>query len=143
MAQWIAWTIAGIVLIIAEMATLTFYLLWLGVGAFAAAGTAYFTENIFVQILAGCFVALILTIFTHPLTRNVRHSAIGFYDPYEGIVGKTGKVEEAIEPHQMGQVRVGSEVWTAVADEHINAGQDVTVIERNSTILKVETLGEK
>lgn len=138
MSTWLLWVIAGIILVIAEMTTITFYLLWLGVGAFVAAGVAYFTDNLLIQILAGCAAALILTVFTHPLTRNVRHSAKGFYDPYQNIVGKSGTVEESIAPHQTGQVRIGSEVWSATASEEISKGAAVIVTERNSTILTVQ-----
>src|SRR5690606_16788540 len=109
-----------------------------GVGAFVAAGAAHFTDNILIQILVGCAAALILTLFTRPLTRNVRHSAKGFYDPYQDIVGKPGTVVEPIAPHRMGQVRIGSEVWSATASEEIAKGAVIVVTERNSTIVKVQ-----
>jgi len=140
--MWLIWIIAGIILVIAEMTTFTFYLLWLGVGAFASAVTAHFSDNILIQILVGCAVALILTIFTRPLTNNVRHSAKGFYDPYQNIVGKNGTVTETIAPHHMGQVRIGSEIWSATATEEIPQGAVITVIERNSTILQVQASKE-
>jgi membrane protein implicated in regulation of membrane protease activity len=138
MSTWICWVIAGIFLVIAEMTTFTFYLLWLGVGAFAAAFCTRFTDDVIVQIIVGCIVAFILTILTRPLTRNVRHSSVGFYDPYQDIVGKTGIVQEAISPNKMGHVRVGSDVWSANSSELINAGEIVVVTERSSTILTVQ-----
>jgi membrane protein implicated in regulation of membrane protease activity len=138
MSTWLLWLIAGIILVIAEMTTFTFYLLWLGVGAFAAAFSTRFTENVLIQIVVGCVVALALTLLTRPLTRNVRHSSIGFYDPYQDIVGKSGIVQEAIAPDKMGQVRVGNEVWSATAKEVIAANETVVVVERGSTILTVQ-----
>lgn len=142
MALWLIWVIAGIVLIIAEMATFSFYLLWLGIGAFAAAITSQFTENWLIQLLVGGAVALVLSFSTRALTRNIRHNAIGFYDPYEQITGKTGVVQESIAPGTMGLVRVGSEVWSATAAETIEVGQNVIVIKRSSTILQVQKLKE-
>jgi len=138
MSTWLYWVIAGIILVIAEMTTFTFYLLWLGVGAFAAAFSTRFTDDILIQIVVGCLVALVLTLLTRPLTRNVRHSSVGFYDPYQDIVGKTGIVQEPISPDKMGHVRVGSEVWSAIAAEPIYANETVVVIERSSTILRVQ-----
>ena len=138
MATWLVWVIIGIVLIIAEMTTFTFYLLWLGVGAFAAAVSSNFTDNILAQILIGCVTALLLTFLTKTLTRNVRHSSAGFYDPYQNIVGKRGIVQESISPDKMGQVRVGSDVWSAIAHEPIDDGENVVITERSSTILTVQ-----
>lgn len=138
MSTWLMWLIAGIILIIAEMTTFTFYLLWLGVGAFAAAFSTRFTDNVLAQIVVGCIVALVLTILTRPLTRKVRHSSVGFYDPYQSIVGKTGIVQEPISPDKMGHVRVGSDVWSANSSDFIDAGETVVVMERSSTILEVQ-----
>ena len=138
MSTALSWVIAGVILIIAEMTTFTFYLLWLGVGAFAAAFSTHFTDDVLVQTLVGCIVAFVLTMLTRPLTRNVRHSAVGFYDPYQSIVGKTGIVQEPISPDKMGQVRVGSDVWSAVATAPIYANETVVVTERSSTILTVQ-----
>lgn len=142
MALWLLWVIAGVILIIAEMTTFTFYLLWLSIGAFAAALTSLYVENWLWQVLVGGVVALVLSFSTRALTRNVRHSAKGFFDPYERIVGKTGVVTEPIAPGKMGQVRIGSDVWSASAAEVIEAGESVAVVERNSTILQVQKLKE-
>jgi membrane protein implicated in regulation of membrane protease activity len=138
MSTSLLWLIAGIILIIAEMTTFTFYLLWLGVGAFAASFSTRFTDDVLIQILVGCLTAFVLTVLTRPLTRNVRHSSVGFYDPYQNIIGKTGIVQEPITPEKMGHVRVGSEVWSAVSTEFINPNEVVVVTERSSTILTVQ-----
>ncbi|MEO6907664.1 MAG: NfeD family protein [Abditibacteriaceae bacterium] len=138
MSTVLLWVIAGVILIIAEMTTFTFYLLWLGVGAFAAAFSTHFTDDVLIQILVGCIVAFVLTLLTRPLTRNVRHSSVGFYDPYQDIVGKTGFVQEPISPDKMGHVRVGSDVWSATASEAICANETIIVTERSSSILTVQ-----
>ena len=138
MSTWLMWVIVGIILVIAEMTTFTFYLLWLGVGAFAAAISTRFTDNILIEVVVGCLVALVLTLLTKPLTRNIRHSSVGFYDAYQDIVGKTGIVQESITPDKMGQVRVGSDVWSAIATEPIYPNEAVVVTERSSTILTVQ-----
>lgn len=140
MPMWVYWVIAGVLLITAEMTTFTFYLLWPGVGALTAAVMTHFTNDWLIQLLVGGVTALVLTLLTRPLTRNLRHSAIGFYDPYEHIIGKTGIVQEAILPDKMGQVKVGSEIWSASASQPIAVGESVTVLERSSTILQVRQL---
>jgi membrane protein implicated in regulation of membrane protease activity len=58
MELWLIWAIAGFVLIIAELLTGTFYLLVIGLGAFAGAVVAWLGGNELWQALAGCAVAL-------------------------------------------------------------------------------------
>src|SRR5258706_16185333 len=53
----LTWLIAGLILVIAELATGTFYLLVLGVAAFAGAGVAYAGGALVWQSLAAAAVA--------------------------------------------------------------------------------------
>ncbi len=46
----------------------------------------------------------------------------------DSLLGKSGKVTVAIVPGSMkGKVKIGSDTWSAEADEDINVGQEVTV----------------
>lgn len=58
MDWWLIWVIAGFVLVIAELVTGTFYLLVIGLGAFAAAAVAALGGNALWQALLGSAVAL-------------------------------------------------------------------------------------
>jgi membrane protein implicated in regulation of membrane protease activity len=58
MEPYLAWIIAGFVLVIIELLTGTFYLLVFGAGAFAAAAIAWAGAGFFVQAVAACAVAL-------------------------------------------------------------------------------------
>src|SRR5438270_5020579 len=58
MELWLLWTIVGFALVIAELLTGTFYLLVIGLGAFAAALGAWAGGNELVQVLVGGVVAL-------------------------------------------------------------------------------------
>src|SRR4051812_17331378 len=58
MDLWVLWLISGFVLVIAELITGTFYLLVIGLGAFAAAVAAWTGAHVMVQALAGAVVAL-------------------------------------------------------------------------------------
>jgi membrane protein implicated in regulation of membrane protease activity len=141
MEMWIWWVVVGIILIIAEMASFTFYLLWLGVGALAAALTAWIVpDSLLVQVIVGGVVTIALTVFTRPLTRKVRQSR-GFKDAIDELVGKRGEVMEAITPETMGIVKVGTESWSATGDEPIAKGESVKVVRRSSTVVHVERWG--
>lgn len=58
MDLYLMWAVAGIVLIIIEMLTGTFYLLVLGVAALAAAGAAWFGQSFWVQAVVSAAVAV-------------------------------------------------------------------------------------
>ena len=58
MELWLAWVVVGFVLVTVELATGTFYLLVLGVGAFAGAAAAYFGANVLVQAVVASVIAV-------------------------------------------------------------------------------------
>ena len=57
MEPWLAWGVLGLVLVIAELLTGTFYLLMLGVAAFGAAAIAGLGQPFSVQSIVACIVA--------------------------------------------------------------------------------------
>ena len=65
MEQWLLWVIVGMVLVIAELVTGTFYLLVLGVGALAAAVVAWAGGNELIQVLMAGAVAIGGAWFVH------------------------------------------------------------------------------
>ena len=65
MELWVLWIIVGMVLVIAELVTGTFYLLVLGVGAFAAAVVAWAGGNALIQAFVGGAVAIGGAWFVH------------------------------------------------------------------------------
>ncbi|TFE28210.1 NfeD family protein [Cohnella luojiensis] len=141
MEWWAIWLIVGGALLIAEMLTLTFYLLWLGIGAVIAAAVALiFPEWFMVHALTGGVVALALTIFTKPLTRRFRESK-GYRDAINELVGKTGIVMEEISPGNPGIVKVGNESWSAISIDTLSKDDPIRVISRGTTVLEVQKWG--
>ncbi|WP_256760691.1 NfeD family protein [Cohnella sp. WQ 127256] len=141
MEWWAIWLIVAGVLLIAEMLTLTFYLLWLGVGAAIAAVVALiFPEWVTVQALSGGVSALVLTVFTKPLMRRFRESR-GYRDAINELVGKQGAVVVAISPGCPGIVKVGNESWSATSLETLHKDDCVRVISRGTTVLEVQKWG--
>lgn len=142
MSLWTLWLIVAGVLLLAEMFTLTFYLLWLSLGALAAFVVALLAPEAFVfQVSAGILTALGLTIFSKPLTRRIR-STPGYKDVIDELVGREGIVVEDITPGRNGIVRVGNETWSATSPTPIAAGEPVIVLKRSTTLLEVKKQGE-
>lgn len=142
MEPWAIWLIVGFVLLIAEMLTLTFFLLWLGLGAVAGGIAAWLAPDSFaVQALTAIVVAGLLTAFTKPLSRRLRYSSKGYRDAIEDLVGKQAVVTVPIEPGKPGIVKIGSETWTAVAEQSLAEGETVTIVGRGTTQVEVRKWG--
>jgi len=141
MEWWAIWIIVAGVLLIAEMLTLTFYLLWIGIGAVVAAAVALIVpDGIVLQALSGGVAALLLTVFTKRLTRRFRESR-GYRDAIQELVGKQGIVVEAISPGSPGIVKVGNESWSATSLDTLRKDDQVRVISRGTTVLEVQKWG--
>ncbi len=65
MELWLIWIVAGFALVIAELLTGTFYLLVIGLGAFAGAAAAWLGGNLLVQALLGSAVSVAGAIAVH------------------------------------------------------------------------------
>lgn len=58
MDLWLIWVVAGLALVIAELVTGTFYLLVIGVGAFAGAAVAWFEGGFISQAIVSGLIAI-------------------------------------------------------------------------------------
>ena len=131
---WIIWTVLGVLLIIAEVFTPGFVLLWFGVGALAAAFGALLGVGLPLQFLIFLFVSIILTaasrtIFVRYFTRDDKEGAIKF--GAEALPGKVGTVVTSSRGAlNEGAVKVFGSVWTAYPAEGeppLEAGDRVVV----------------
>ena len=131
---WIIWTVLGVLLIIAEVFTPGFVLLWFGVGALAAAFGALLGVGLPLQFLIFLFVSITLTaasrtIFVRYFTRDDGEGAMKF--GAEALPGKVGTVVTSSRgAMDEGAVKVFGSVWTAYPAEGeppLEAGDRVVV----------------
>lgn len=142
MAGWVIWFIIAGILFIAEMLSITFYMLWLGIGAVVGGLIALFApEALFLQVVVGAIVSLTLTFFTKRISKNFRE-AKGFTDTVDKLAGKKGIIMQAITSEENGIVKVDGDTWTAISEVPISAGEKVIVIKRSSTVLHVKKESE-
>jgi len=90
----LAWLIAGFILIIVELATGTFYLVVLGIAAFAGAGVAYAGGAFVWQALAAALVAVAGVVWVHLVRKSIspkRMQGLDFGQPaaFESWVNKS------------------------------------------------------
>lgn len=138
MDAWVVWLIAAGIILVLEMFTLTFYMLWFCIGTLVAALVAWIAPDAYLlQVVAGSIVTLVLTVFTKPISKKIRTSR-GFKDTGTELVGRQGVVVEPIEPGQYGIVKIGGDTWSAVSAQLLAKDERVRVISRSSTIIEVE-----
>src|SRR3712207_432793 len=131
---WVLWTILGIVLVIAEIFTPGFVLLWFGVGALAAAFASFLGLGLAAQFLVFILVstaltALSRTIFVKYFSRP--DDGTGLKMGADALPGQVGTVVTSSSGalHE-GAVKVYGSVWTAYPAEGeppLEAGDRVVV----------------
>lgn len=133
---WILWTVLGVVLVIAEVFTPGFVLLWFGVGALAAALAAFLGAGLAAQFFLFIAVSSVLTALSRTIFVNYfaqRDEPEGMKMGAASLPGQVGMVVSSSQGalHE-GAVKVFGSVWTAYPAEGespLEAG-DRVVVER-------------
>jgi membrane protein implicated in regulation of membrane protease activity len=132
---WILWFVLGAVLIVAEIFTSGFVLLWFGIGAFAAAFAAIVgIDSLALQFLIFALVSVGLTaasrtIFVNYFSREKEGSSLR--TGVDALPGKVGTVVSSSRGalHE-GAVKVFGSTWTAYparGEDPLEAGERVMV----------------
>ena len=137
-AMWI-WAALGLLLLAVEMATGTFYVLWLGISALSVAIALWVFPNIAQALQLAMFAALSissLAIWKLNYKKHETHSRVGQAQGEE--IGRTGTVILACSPNQVGKIHftqglMGAREWAAVSSELIAKDVEarVTAVEGN------------
>ncbi|HLO61573.1 MAG TPA: NfeD family protein [Azonexus sp.] len=140
---WWAWIVIGIVLIVAELAVPSFFLIWFGLGALLV--------GLLMLVLPALSLTAQLAIWTAASLAMVvlwfRVFKPGFHKTRIGTaageaIGEIGLLVSAVAPFQRGKVRfqrpvLGSDEWVCVADGPIAAGERVRVVAVEGSFLTV------
>jgi membrane protein implicated in regulation of membrane protease activity len=145
---WILWVVFGVVLIIAEVFTPGFVLLWFGIGALAAAFASLLGAGLAAQflvfiLLSTLLTALSRTIFVNYFTRG--HEDEGLKSGAAGLPGRVGTVVTSSRGAlDEGAVKVFGSVWTAYPAEGeppLEAGDRVVVERLQGASIYVRRVG--
>lgn len=129
MVAWQVWLVLALVFTVIETATTTFFIFWFGVGAAAAALTAYLGGHFVLQMLVFIGVSVVFVAMTRPFARRVQQSRVK--TNVDALTGRVGTALGPIDGHgRTGLVKVDGETWTAIAAEEspVMKGQRVTVL---------------
>ncbi|CAJ1583224.1 NfeD family protein [[Mycobacterium] wendilense] len=107
------WLIAALGLAGAEVLTGDLFLLMLGGGALAAAGTSWlFDWPIWADGAVFLVVSVLLLVLVRPALRRRMQSAAALETGIEALEGRPALVLDRVSQHE-GQVKLEGEVWTA------------------------------
>jgi membrane protein implicated in regulation of membrane protease activity len=131
----LAWAVGGLVLVIVELLTGTFYLLMLGVAAFGAAGAAWLGYDFAVQVLVAALVAAAgcYGIYRYRAKNKAEQMA-----PLDA--GMPASFENWIDPGaRLARVRYRGASWDARVEggEALEPGATVYVVAADGNTLKV------
>jgi len=117
--DWHIWVFVGIGLVIGEIFTAGFLLLWFGVGAFLAAGLALLGAGSIYQMLSFILTSLILIVLSRTIFRQfLFRKEVGISTNVEALIGQEALVMQIIEgKSKPGLVKIGGETWSAISEE--------------------------
>ncbi len=144
--MWQTWIIIAGFCFIIEIATVGFLVFWFGIGALIAMIVSLFTTNIAIQMAAFVVSSTILIFFTRKFANKISKNDENIKTNAYSIIGKKGLVIKDINPESgEGQVKVGTEVWSAKSanDVKIEKGTEVEVIEVLNDWVKIKTADGK
>lgn len=144
--EWWHWVVAGLALIVAELAVPGMVLVWfgiaaLGIGLLLAALPALSPT---LQIALWTLLSSLLVVAWFRVFRPDRNKTQAGSSAGEAI-GEIGLLVHEVAPFGRGQVRfqkplLGTDLWECIADESMAAGERVKVQSVEGTLLKVSRI---
>lgn len=141
--EWWHWIVAGVVLLLSELAMPMFVLVWFGLGAVAVGILLMLLPHmpLTAQMSLWLVLSIALVVLWFRVFKPGQHKTrIGMADA--NIIGEVGLLTHAVAPFQKGEVRfqkpiLGSEVWTCMAAEEIAVGERVRIVQIDGSLLTV------
>ena len=138
---WQMWAIVCFVCLILELFSGDAFILCFSISALVAMLVSLFVDSFTAQVIVFAVVGVLCLLFVRPALLKVLHrNQPDRPSNAEAIVGREGRVSEAIEAGGFGRVAIDGDDWKAqaVGGAAIDKGQRVRVVAMESIILTVE-----
>lgn len=131
------WMFIGIALLIIELLSATFFILFFGLAALTTAGIAYvWALPLHDEILWFTILAFVYFICFRKLLKKKKKPL----DTQDELVGQLALAHEDIMPNQLGKVMVGDTCWTATSALPVRKGTSVKILAHHNLTLEVTPL---
>ena len=141
--EWWTWIVGGIVLMLAELAITSFFVIWFGLGALLVGLLMLLMPELSLtaQLATWTLASLAMVVLWFRVFKRSEHKTL--VGSAEGeVLGEIGLLVGAVAPFERGKVRfqrpvLGFEEWVCLADAAIAAGERVKVVAVEGSYLKV------
>ena len=135
--MWQIWAVIAVICLILELSSGDFFIICFSIGAVFALISAVVGLSIYWQIFIFAVFSLLSVLFVRPVALRWLHkNEPNKPSNADALLGRTGKVTEAISIGNSGYVQIDGDMWKAVSSTDIPIGTTVRVIGRESTIEK-------
>ena len=141
--MWQIWAVIAVLCLILELSSGDFFIICFSIGAVFAIISAVCGLSIYWQIFIFAVFSLLSVLFVRPVALRWLHkNEPNRASNADALLGRTGKVTEAIPVGGNGYVQIDGDMWKAVSPSEtlIPVGTTVRVVGRESTIINVEML---
>ena len=141
--EWWHWEIAGLALVLLELALPSFFVIWFGLGAMLTGLVLFAVPDLVLskQIAAWIIASMAMTVLWFSFAKRARvRTLIG--TAAGEVIGVVGLLVSAVAPFERGMVRfqrpvLGADEWACVAETAIAAGERVRVLSVEGSYVKV------
>ena len=141
--EWWHWEIAGLALVLLELAVPAFFVIWFGFGAMLVGLVLLLAPGLTLSAQIGVWVlaSVAMTVLWFRVFKRSQHETLVGTAAGE-VIGEIGLLVSAVAPFERGKVRfqrpvLGAEEWACVAESAIAAGERVRVVSVEGSYVKV------
>lgn len=141
--EWWHWEIAGLALVLLELAVPAFFVIWFGFGAILVGLVLLLAPGLALSAQIGVWVlaSVAMTVLWFRVFKRSQHKTLVGTAAGE-VIGEIGLLVSAVAPFERGKVRfqrpvLGAEEWACVAESAIAAGERVRVVSVEGSYVKV------
>lgn len=138
---WQVWVIVAVLCLILELMNGDFFIMCFAIGGVCSAVVAVLGGGIYVQLGIFAVASVLSLFFVRPAALRYLHKKENTrVSNADALLGRIGRVSEAIEANGFGRVAIDGDDWKAVATDSQPIEKDarVRVVGRESIIITVE-----
>lgn len=138
MLEWQFWLILGIVFVIFEIITPTFFFFWFGLSAFITSIISIIISDKIITTTIFILISIILWLFSRKIVKKWQKPIDNRKFHLDNLIDKEGIALIDFDENNSGIVKILGEEWKAYSKEgKIKKGDKVVILKRQSNILIV------
>ena len=137
------WFLVGLAMLLLEMAGTALVFLFFGVSAWIVAVFCLITPlTVNQEIFLFIIIATLTLVFLRSTLKNIFEGFVknrqDLRQNPDEFIGRRVVVKESISPPKSGKVELNGTLWQAEADQPLETGTTVKIVNKNNLTLKVE-----